>query len=82
MTYLTPEQIADRCEDKDGLANIRAINALYRNQDESHLYPINGAFDSTERAIRRVRKWQRDSGVTQLGLEYAYTLDSELSNIS
>ena len=55
MTNLTPEQIADRCEDKDGLANIRAI--------------------------RRVRKWQRDSGVALLGLEYACALDTELSNI-
>ena len=78
---LTPEQIANRCEDKDGLANTRAINALYRNQDESHLYPINGAFDGTERAIRRVRKFQHDSGVASYGLEYAYALDSELTNI-
>jgi len=35
--YLTAEQIADLTDEKEGIANIRAINKLYRAQDESHL---------------------------------------------
>lgn len=80
MEYLTAEQIADRTNNKEGLANIRAINALYRAQDESSLYPINGRFTATERAIRRVRKFQQASG-TIYGLEYCYALEGEISRI-
>lgn len=80
MEHLTPEQIAKECEEKDGMANIRAINALFRAQDESHLWPIRNAFDATERAIRKARAFQRASGAVY-GLEYAYLIDGILSNI-
>ena len=80
MEYLTAEQIAERTDHKEGIANIRAINAIYRAQDESNLYPINGRFNATERAIRRVRKFQRASGAIY-GLEYCYVLESEISRI-
>lgn len=80
MTYLTAEQIADLTEDKEGIANIRAINKLYRQQDESNLYPINGRFNATERAIRQAREFQRQTGAIY-GLEYCYLLDQLLSNI-
>lgn len=78
--YLTAEQIADTTDDKDGLMNIRAINKLYRTQDESHLYPINGKFDATERAIRQARSFQRQAGAVY-GLEYCCLLESLLSSI-
>ena len=80
MAYYTAEQIAARTERYHGVNNIKAINRLYRNQDESHLYPINGRFDATERAIRKARAFQRDSGAVY-GLEYCYLLEELLSNI-
>ena len=80
MNILNPEQIANNTDHLDGLANIRAINRLYRNQDESHLFPICGEFDCTERAIRQARIFQRANGAVY-GLEYAYLIDSLISKI-
>lgn len=78
--YLSPEQIAEQTKDLFGLAERRAINALYRAQDESRLYPINGEFNATERAIRQANKYERGAGPVY-GLEYCYLLDSLLSQI-
>ena len=60
----------------------RQINAYYRANDESHLWPICNKFDATERAIRRIRRL--DDGCLPLsngGLEYFMTLDAEISRI-
>ena len=76
----TAEQIANEADDKNGLANIRAINKAYLAQDDSHLWPINNRFNATERAIRQARKLQRDGGAVY-GLEYCYMLDSLISII-
>ena len=76
----TAEQIANETDEKEGLANIRAINKIYRSQDESTLYPINGKFNVTERAIRRVQVFTRASGAIY-GLEFCYALENEISNI-
>jgi len=76
----TAEQINTATEHKNGLANIRAINREYRAQDESHLWPIRGRFNVTERAIRQARKFQTASGAVY-GLEYCYLLDSLQSEI-
>ena len=82
MTHLTPERIAALCDDiDDPVRNRGAINRLFREQDESHLWPIDGRFDATERAIRRTRAYMRDSGHDMAGLEYAYAVDSELCDI-
>jgi hypothetical protein len=80
MEILTPEQIAERTDHLEGLANTRAINALFREQDESHLYPINGRFDATERAIRKAREYQAAAGAVY-GLEYCYLVDQLISDI-
>ena len=80
MINLTCEEIASATDDLNGIANIKAINKLYREQDESHLYPINGRFNATERAIRKARDFQRGSGAVY-GLEYAYLLDEIISKI-
>jgi len=80
MTIKTAEQIAFETDYKDGIANIRAINRIYRNQDESHLWPISGRFNVTERAIRKAREFQRASGAVY-GLEYCYLLDDLISKI-
>jgi hypothetical protein len=81
MPNLTPYQIAAMVEELDGVANIRCINGLFRAQDESHLYPICGRFNATERAIRRLRKAQADGACINPGLEYALALDAEISAI-
>ena len=77
---LTCEQIAELTDDKEGIANIRAINKLFRSQDESHLWPINGRFNATDRAIRQARTFMRESSAVY-GLEYCYLLDNLISNI-
>lgn len=76
----TAEQIARETDHLDGLANIRAINAKYRYQDESRLYPVLGRFNVTERAIRQARKFQRGAGAVY-GLEYCYLLEQLISTI-
>ena len=45
------------------------------------MWPINGRFDATERAIRRVRRYMREAGDDLSGLAYALALDAELSRI-
>lgn len=59
----------------------RAINKHFRTTDESNLWPICGKFNATERAIRRVRRFQAQTGTPIEGLEYWLALESELSNI-
>ena len=71
---LTDEQIAALTNDSYGLANIRAINRLYREQDRSRLWPIDGKLDATERAIRQARVYRREVGPVH-GLEYCYLLE-------
>ena len=64
----------------DDIENPRA-NRAFRQDDESHLWPINGRFDATERAIRQARQYMRDVGTDMSGLEYALFLGSALSRI-
>ena len=82
MNYKTAEQIAEIAEQSASteMGAIRVINRLYRKQDQSHLFPINGKFSVTERAIRRARSFMRDYGSLS-PLEYAYFLDSAESEI-
>lgn len=74
-------QIVERAKHYNDRANRAAINRAFRAADESHLWPINGRFDATERAIRTVRRFIRESGVDLTGLEYAYAVEAELSRI-
>ena len=56
----------------------RQINAYFRKNDDSHLWPICGRFNATERAIRRVRRM----GLAGYGgLEYYLTVEREISEI-
>ena len=76
---LTAEEIVQQAE--AGNRSVKAsINKLYREQDESHLWPISGGFNATERAIRRVREVKRVNGGMS-PLEYAYAIEGELSEI-
>jgi hypothetical protein len=64
-----------------GVRNTTAINRYFRAQDESHLYPICGRFNATERAIRKVRSEFADCGIPCQGLEYAQAIDATLDRI-
>ena len=79
----SPEQITTLAEKhattERGVRTI--INRLFRAQDESHLYPINNRFNATDKAIRNVQRFERDSGCALYGLEYAYAINNELSTI-
>lgn len=57
---------------------VRQINKEFRARDESHLWPIRGKFNVTERAIRRIR---RSGLICDDGMAYAATLDAEISQI-
>ena len=78
MNKLTSEEIHVKTMHLNGRQNIAAINKLFREQDESHLWPINGKFNATDRAIKNARK-HRTHGCD--GLAYCLTLDIWISNI-
>ena len=60
----------------------REVNKRFRELDQSHLFPIEGAFNVTERAIRRIRRRQREGLVVpDGGLEYILMLDEDIGNI-
>ena len=61
--------------------SIRQINAYFRENDESHLWPICGRFNATERAIRRIRRLRQQGLCVYPGLEYYLTLEQEISDI-
>jgi len=77
---LNSKEIAEKTDHLNGITNIKAINKIFRKQDESHLIPISNRFNVTERAIRQARKFQRESSAVY-GLEYCYLLDTLISNI-
>lgn len=58
----------------------REIRRVFRDNDESHKWPVCGEFNATERAIRRVARMEREGGELS-SLEYAYALDREISTI-
>lgn len=61
--------------------SIRQINAIFRKKDDSHLWPICGRFNVTERAIRRIRKARRMGLEINGGLEYWLALENEMRDI-
>ena len=63
------------------LKDIRRINKEFRLKDDSHLYPIRGRFNATERAIRRLREYQRQGLVIDSAYSYEASLEGEISNI-
>jgi hypothetical protein len=57
------------------------INRLFRAQDNSNKWPVNGRYSVIERAIRHARKFEYDSGCTMDPLEYALFLEKDESRI-
>lgn len=64
-----------------GARNTSAINRFFRDQDDSHLSPICGKFNATERAIRKVRREFAECGMRCEGYEYALAIDCALDQI-
>jgi hypothetical protein len=60
--------------------SIRIVNKEFRINDESFLWPINGRFNATDRAITRMRKMMKANGPCS-NLEYILGIDGEISNI-
>ena len=82
MNRLTAEEIVKQAEagNSSERAITTAINSMYRQQDESHLWPISGEFNVTERAVRHVREFERLSDkLCPLG--YALAIDAEMSRL-
>lgn len=61
--------------------SIRQANRLFRQIDESRLWPICGRFNVTERAIRRLRKARREGLEINPGMEYITALYDEIGRI-
>ena len=61
--------------------SIRQINAYFRKEDDSHLFPIRGKFNATERAIRKLRKLRREGLEIREGLEYYLALENTITEI-
>ncbi len=59
----------------------RKINKFFREQDDSHLWPIRGRFNATERAIRRVRKAAAGGLELDYNWQYIENLEQEMSSI-
>ncbi len=72
---LTAEQIDKASTSK------RQIRKMYRAQDESNLWPINGRFNATNLAIRQADKFERESGCALEWLEYCYFIEERISTI-
>ncbi len=61
--------------------SIHEINKLFKQYDESHLWPVCNQFDATDKAIDRLdREILPHMGPTG-GIEYASMLDQEISQI-
>jgi len=59
---------------------IRQINRLFRLHDESQLWPVKGRFNATNRAIKRLQRYEYVAYRGE-GAAYADTLDAEISQI-
>ncbi len=61
-------------------AAVAAVNRALRESDQSHLAPINGRFNATERAIRRLRDYRLHHEFTYVA-EYMAALEQEISHV-
>jgi hypothetical protein len=59
--------------------SLRLINAAFRAVDDSHLFPINGEFNATERAIRWYRRVYFTANGPCSNYEYILGLENVIS---
>ena len=76
---LTPYEITAQAENADNWK--KQIDREFLKQDESHLWPVRGKFNATKRAIGRIKRAEKDGLCIESPLEYALTLDAEISSI-
>jgi len=62
-------------------AELIKVNKEYRSKDESHLWPIRGRFNVTNRAIRQAYVLRCSIGEHGSELEYRLTLEDLISRI-
>lgn len=58
---------------------MKKINKQFRERDESHLWPICGSFNATDRAIKRLARQLKMHGIPFD--DYTAALEQEISNI-
>ncbi len=75
------DKLATRVQDLPERAAMTQINAAFRRTDESHLWPISGQYNVTDRAIRQLAAIRRDGCGPHVGLEYILALDSLISQL-
>ncbi len=61
--------------------SFRDVRKFFRLHDDSYKFPICGKFNATERAIRRLRKAEKEGLVIESPYEYALALDDEITKI-
>jgi len=78
----SPYEIAEVAEtsQSDRQKQYRVVDRLYRQQDESHLWPIKGRFNVTNRAIKSARRYLYERGDLS-ALEYSLVVDEIISDI-
>lgn len=79
---LTAEQVCEAAEHGSDtlLGQRRIVYRIYRQQDDSHLWPIQCRFNVIERAIRRLQRFEREAGGMST-LEACYFIEAEESRI-
>jgi hypothetical protein len=60
-------------------SSIRTINKIMRSIDDSHLYPINGHFNATDRAIRWFSRTYFPANGPCSNIEYALGLELKVT---
>lgn len=58
----------------------RKINKIMRKRDDSHLWPINGRYNATDRAIRWYNRVYFEANGPCSALEYCLGLEQIISN--
>ena len=76
---LTPYEIATQAEETANWK--KQIDREFLKQDESRLWPVRGKFNATKRAIGRIKRAEKNGLYIDSPLEYALTLDAEISSI-
>lgn len=80
MRYKTAEEIAKENEHLSGVKSREAINRAFLLQDDSRLWPINGRFNATKRAIRNVMRIYNQTNDYELdGIDYSMAIEYHLS---
>lgn len=86
MEYLTAQKIVKIVEDdmpnETNIMKLRkSVDNMFYQQDDSNLWPINGRFNVTKRAINRIKRAEREGLVLDDLLAYALTLENIMSEI-